>query len=110
PQLGREVFVHAAVPVQMVGRQVEHRRDMRVERRRMLELEARNLGDDEIVRLAADRVAQRVAEVTAGERPSAGRFEDRTDQAYGRALSVGSGNRHQRSSETVGGKLDLRSN
>ena len=48
PRLVRDVSLVAAVPVEMIGRDREHDRDLRVERLRARELERRHLGDQHV--------------------------------------------------------------
>ncbi len=65
------VLVHRMIAVEVIGREIEDRRDPRLERANRLELKGRNLGDHPIVRPGLERLGdQRVAD--AGPSPFRG--------------------------------------
>ena len=112
--LRRRVGVEAPVPVQVVGRHVEHHRGVRPDGGGPVELEARELHREHVVRLLGqDRVEQGQADVAGRDRAPPGGFEDRGEHAHGRRLAVGAGHGQpgRRRTVEVGlqppGKLDL---
>ena len=60
-RLGLDVPLEAAVPVQVIGRDVQHRRHARPEQRGALELEARGLGHDDAVGREVERLLGQAA-------------------------------------------------
>jgi hypothetical protein len=75
----------------------------------VLQLEARHLKDQDIGLLdACYVVAQRSAEVSAGEGPLARVVQDVRYERCRRALAVGSGNGDDRLADEPGAQLDLR--
>ena len=103
PQLGGPVRVEVAVPVEMVGLQVEQHRDPGPEAVDVLELEARELADDPVVRRdVADELAERSADVPGGTRA-----EHRAEQLGRRRLAVRARHADDRVREQPRRQLDL---
>ncbi len=89
PLLVPVVILDVAVPVEMIGRQIENARDLGMEVRDGLELEARDLEHEEIAgaEIADDR-AERQTNVSADDRPPSGGSQDLADHRDGRRLAV----------------------
>ncbi len=108
PQLGGDVAAVAAVPVEVVLRQVEEHAHARTEALDVLELEARELGDDD--RLGVHHARHRrqgVPDVAAHGHREAGVAEDGAGELGGRRLAVGAGDADERVAEEPAGQLDL---
>ena len=108
PQLGVAVRVVGAMPVEVVGLEVEQHRDARANAVNVLELEAGELAYDP--RTAVDRAVearQRAPDVAGdGDRLSGG-AEDRPQQFAGRRLPVRSGDADERVAQKPEAELDL---
>ena len=103
PELRVPVGVDRAVPVEMVGLEVEQHGDPRTELVDVLELEAGDLADDDLARLdPAVELRQRAADV-AGD----GRSEHDSEQLARRRLPVRPGHADDRVPEQPRAELDL---
>ena len=99
PQLGRQIGIHVAVAVEVVGREVEQHRRVRRELDGILELERRCFADHGdrrgerrlAVRRGRRKQAQRPPDVPGDDRVAATRAIHRADQLDGRRLAVGAG-------------------
>ena len=92
PALGRGVLVERAVPVDVVGSDVEADRRPRRDGVRPVQLEARQLDGDDVERLGVeDRLEDRRADVAGAARPQAGGPQDRREHLHRRRLAVGAG-------------------
>ncbi len=110
PQLGGEVVVHRAVPVEMVGLEVQQQRDVGRERHRVLELEGAGLADHGRVAVAPTVAGERAD----GEPDVAGdvdrpprRAPDRAEQLGRRRLAVRAGHRDERALDEPPAELEL---
>ena len=102
-RLGRGVGLHLAVPIEMVLREVEHRRNARLEALHGVELEARQLEHPHVGQVAEHRlVVEHLREGRKQGRPDVAGHRDMPagalDQLRGhrgrRRLAVGAGDRH----------------
>ena len=94
PRLRRRVRLDARMPIEVIGREVQHHRDPRMERVDLLELKAARLDDVQRVgRRAADLRAQRRADVAADRHLESGRFEHPPGQRRRRRLPLRAGDR-----------------
>ena len=108
-QLRGRVRVERAMPVDVVGLQVEQHRDARSQCLHVLELERRQLADDPGVGLdGADERGERMTDVARHRSRPARCVEDRAEQRGRRRLSVRSGDADQRVGQQPGAELDLR--
>ena len=82
------VRVERAVPVDVVGREVEHDRGVRGDRRAPVELEARQLDGQHVV-AGQDGVEQRQADVAGGHRAQPGGGQHGGQHAHRGRLAVG---------------------
>ena len=99
------------MPVQMVGRKVEHHRHVRAEIVNAFQLKAAQLGDKPRAGLGVvHRRAQGIADVAAHKGGEPGGLQHVAQQRGGGGLAVRSGNAHQRSFQKPGGGLDFRIN
>ena len=102
------VLAEVRVPVQVVGREVQQRRDPRVERLGRLELEAADF--DDVDRLVGRRVhlrRKRVADVPGHGRRQPSRREHPADQRRGRGLPLRAGDRDDPAAQQARRQLDL---
>ena len=107
-ELGVRVGLERAVPVQVVGLEVEEYADPRVEGLDVLELERRQLADDPGVRgHGSHERRQRTADVASDlDRPPGG-AKDRAEELARRRLAVGSGDAQDRVRQQSPAQLDL---
>ena len=90
--LGGGVLVERAVPVDVVGSDVEAGRGPRRQGVRPVQLEARQLDGDDVVGLRVhDRLEHRGADVAGAAGPQPGRPQDRGEHLHGGRLAVGAG-------------------
>lgn len=94
PALVGGVRLHGAVPVEVVGRQVEHGGRVGADGGRPVQLVAGEFDGEHVVRLVAeDGVEERDPDVADGGGPQSGGLQDRGQHPYGRGLAVGAGDR-----------------
>ena len=98
PLLGGQVAGEVAVPVEMVGRDVEQRRRARAKAIDRLELEARQLDDEDPVRRSVDHRRERPPDVAADLDGEAGAGEQRAGHRRGGRLAVAAGDADHRGS------------
>ncbi len=103
------VFVHRMVTVEMIGREVQDRRDPGFERADRFELKRRHFCDHPIACGRDERlVDERVADVPADARRLARAPEHRADQRRRRRLALGPRNRDHRRLPDAIGDFDFR--
>jgi hypothetical protein len=103
PQLRVAIALERAVPVEMVGLEVEEDRDAGSQLVDVFELEARQLADDPVVFAELPvQLRERAADV-AGH----GRLEHRPEQLAGRRLAVRAGDADQPGGQEPVAELDL---
>ena len=90
--LGRDIPVHVAVPVEMVGGDVEQHRDIEGERLDQVELKRTRLQNINPVRAERRQRQRRRAEIAADFDPLSGLAENVADQRRRRRFAVGAGN------------------
>ena len=95
-RLQGRVVLDGAVPVEVIGRDVEQHADAGIERRRQLDLEGRHLDDVEPIDGRRLQRQDRRADVAAHLHVAAGRAQDVGDQRRGGRLAVGAGNGDER--------------
>lgn len=94
PALVRDVRRHGAVPVEVVGGQVEYGGGVGAQRGRPVQLVAGQLDGEYVVLLVAeDGVQEGDADVADGGGAQPRRLQDRGEHPYGRGLAVGAGDR-----------------
>ena len=117
PLFGRDVFIQRLITVLMIDRHIEQGSDPGPESIDRLELETGDL-DDEIIewtqlpclvgaKVFHRRFAQGVAQISADKRPLAAFRKKLTDQRYGRALAVRTGDGKDWTSEELRGDLQF---
>jgi hypothetical protein len=99
--LERGVVLHAAVPVEMVGRDVEQHADRGAERRRQLDLERRHLDDVDALGGWRRQLQDGGADVAAHLRIPACGAKNVGDERRGGRLAVGAGDRNERRFRTA---------
>ncbi len=96
PLLDAGVCRHGAMPVEMVGRDVEEHADGRIERRREIDLEGRALDDVRAPDLGRRQRQDRRADVAAKRDVALRLLEDVRDERGGGRLAVGAGDGDER--------------
>ena len=105
---GRDVVLHRTVTVEVIGRDVEDRRDMRTEGLDRLQLEARNLQHNPGVRRRLlDKGNCRRADISPDQRLTSARGDDFAGQRGGGGFAVGAGDGHDLSFEEARRQLDF---
>lgn len=94
PALVRDVRLHGAVPVEVVGGQVEDGRGVGAQRGRPVQLVTGQFDGEYVVLLVAeDGVEEGDADVADRGGAQPGRLQDGGEHPYGRGLAVGAGDR-----------------
>src|SRR5205814_8318309 len=103
--LDRRVVLDRAVPVEMIGADIEQDADRRIERRREVDLVGRAL---DYVRMPAARRLEREdrgADIAAALGLMAGARQDVGEECRGGGLAVGAGDRNERGVRRAGAAL-----
>ena len=109
PRLRRAVRLDVGMPIEVVGRKIQHHRDPRMERVDLLELKAARLDDVKRVRRRLGHLrAQRRADVAADGHLESGRLEHPPGQRRRRRLALGAGDRDHPALQPSRRELDLR--
>lgn len=102
PFLDVGIVLHRAMPVEMIGSEVEKNAGSRIDRGCQVNLVGRALNNVEALRLRRIEAQYRRTDIAAKLRIATSRFQNMCDQRRGGRLAVGPGNRNEGAIRRVG--------